>query len=67
MVVIDGAQCNGCELCADVCPEGAIAMDLIAVVNRAICQECFTCVDVCPTGAISISSEHRIAEAADRP
>ena len=56
--VVDLANCNGCERCADDCPFGAIQMqtrsdgrkyELEAVVDADLCARCGICVGSCPT------------------
>jgi ferredoxin/coenzyme F420-reducing hydrogenase delta subunit len=56
--VVDLANCNGCERCADDCPFGAIQMqkrsdgrkyELEAVVDSNLCAQCGICVGACPT------------------
>jgi len=37
----------------DVCPQGAITVDDIAVVDAGKCIDCGACIDECPAGAIS--------------
>lgn len=47
-------SCTGCELCAEICPTGAIEKDgnnkFIILIND--CDNCGDCVKVCPVGAI---------------
>jgi ferredoxin len=43
----------GCGSCAEICPQGAITIDQIAVIDADKCVECGACVDECPVSAIS--------------
>ena len=61
-------MCNGCSMCANVCPDGAITYEekefrmpdrttqirRIASVNPAVCQGCGCCTVVCPSGAMDL-------------
>jgi len=49
--VID-AECVACGACADVCPQDAIVVDDIAVIDMDKCVDCGACIDECPSGAI---------------
>ncbi len=51
--------CTACEVCVQVCPEGALAMDngLPQVRPGNACTYCGLCEDSCPTGAIYLSYE----------
>ncbi|HIJ00466.1 MAG: hypothetical protein PWQ88_875 [Candidatus Methanomethylophilaceae archaeon] len=53
VVKINADECVACGACADVCPEGAITVDDIAVVDPDTCIDCHTCIDECPSDAIS--------------
>ncbi|HMK42608.1 MAG TPA: electron transfer flavoprotein subunit alpha, partial [Dissulfurispiraceae bacterium] len=56
-IVVDAAQCTGCESCVASCPFGAIEMkDGKAVIND-FCNVCKSCIDVCPVGAIAEVAE----------
>jgi len=47
--------CVGCEMCIDVCKEGAIKMvDDIAEIDPEKCTSDGLCVDECPTEAIEL-------------
>ncbi len=52
--VVDASLCDGCGVCVDECPMGAIELNDVAHVDEEICTECGSCVDVCPKGAISL-------------
>jgi len=46
------AECVACGACVDVCPEDAITVDDVAVIDHDKCVDCGACVDECPSGAI---------------
>jgi len=59
--------CNGCSMCQNVCPYGAISYEdklindhgiretrRVAVVNEALCQGCGACTVTCPSGAMDL-------------
>ncbi len=53
MIVINQADCQGCESCIEVCPHQAIHLvGDVARIDRARCDDCGICLDVCPHGAI---------------
>lgn len=56
MPIIDLSQCNGCGVCVERCPTGALAMkDKRPTIARPdLCSYCATCEDVCPTSAIGL-------------
>jgi len=55
------AQCNGCGICVDICPEDVLRMD--ESTGKAIikypddCVACFVCESYCPKGCIEVSQE----------
>ncbi len=74
----DEMLCNGCSMCQNVCPYGAITYETkqfriagktvdrrVAVVNEAVCQGCGACTVTCPSGAMDLkgfSSRQILAE-----
>ncbi len=52
MVSVIESECTACGACEDVCPEGAITVDDVAVIDADKCIECGLCVDECPSSAI---------------
>jgi ferredoxin len=56
MIHINTENCNGCGVCIDICPAGAISLiKTKACVDSNLCDECDICVDACPKGAIAHS------------
>ena len=55
---IDKNRCDGCEICIEECPVGAITMiDGNADIDMEICIRCGTCHKVCPQNAARHDSE----------
>jgi len=63
----DELYCNGCSVCENVCPYGAISYEdcevndhgvrevrRVAQVNKALCQGCGACAVTCPSGAMDL-------------
>lgn len=61
VVTIDENRCEGCEMCAQTCPLGAIRM---VESKAAKCDLCGRCVELCPTHALSFCETPRKAELA---
>ena len=58
MIYIDSQRCDGCGICLDTCPTGAIVLrDNIAFVEQSLCEDCRVCMDKCPRGAILWSEQ----------
>ena len=59
-VTFDYKKCNGCTICSQVCPSGAILMeDKRPIMKSRGDSECFACGDciaICPEGAIRLKS-----------
>ena len=56
IIRIDEEKCNGCELCAKGCPEGALKMidGKAKLVAELYCDGLGACIGQCPVGAIAI-------------
>ncbi len=53
MVVVNKAECVGCEECLYICPVTAIVIKLDkAEINHETCNQCERCIPICPVKAI---------------
>jgi len=52
---VDEEKCQGCGICVNICPTGALTVNDIAVIKAQRCTGCGACVTVCPFEAISLS------------
>jgi heterodisulfide reductase subunit A len=54
------ARCNGCGMCAAVCPYGAVTVEgVTARVNPALCRGCGGCAAACSSGAMDLAGFSR--------
>ena len=55
---LQSSGCNGCGLCATVCPHAVfrLADHRAVLVDRGACMECGACARNCPQGAIQVRS-----------
>ena len=55
--LVDENKCNGCGICALICPFQAVEIDAekkVAKVNEALCKGCGACVASCICGAMNM-------------
>lgn len=55
-----GDDCNGCGLCAAVCPMENLTLQDGVIVHKRNCTVCFRCINRCPRRAISILFGKRV-------
>ena len=57
VAIVDDERCNGCGICAEVCPQDAVIVDGLARVDPIRCKGCGICSQECPRGAIVLNSK----------
>ena len=65
--ILRQSDCTGCGICADVCPQGAIAMSPDMAYPReapTACTGCLSCVEECPFDAIEVTEGPAAVDAA---
>lgn len=57
-LALNDDKCNGCTMCAIVCPHAVFEMQnkRAVIVNRDACMECGACASNCPEEAITVQS-----------
>lgn len=53
-VTINADECISCGICIDECPQNALSLEDVCVVDADVCIDCGVCVDQCPQEAISL-------------
>lgn len=60
--VLDAERCrDGCSLCVEACPTGAVDVAGGPRLDLGRCLFCAQCADACPSGALGFSTDHRLA------
>ena len=67
MITINPELCDGCGVCVETCPDGALYLvDGKAMVDADLCRECEACITACPREAIAYLPK-RVSPQAIRP
>lgn len=63
IIKIDETKCDGCGLCANGCPEGALKIveGKARLVGELYCDGLGACIGTCPQGAISVQQREAVA------
>ena len=59
-VIADKACISGCNICAEICPTGAIKLDPVQI-DLGLCVFCPLCEETCPGKIIHFTSDYHIA------
>jgi uncharacterized protein (DUF362 family)/NAD-dependent dihydropyrimidine dehydrogenase PreA subunit len=55
--LIEPQKCDGCAICAQVCPPGALRMtETLPALDASLCIPCYCCQESCPREAITMAS-----------
>jgi len=60
-IILDTELCNGCELCIDACPVGAVGFYDGLPLFCDLCEGAVLCVNTCPSGALSYRQGEEIS------
>lgn len=53
MFLVSNDRCNGCGVCIEVCPQGAMELrEDKAIISQELCDGCGSCLEACARGAI---------------
>ncbi len=54
--VFDSEECTACGSCVEVCPDGAIEIQEVAMRDPKRCLGCLSCSEICTENAVSLST-----------
>ena len=57
VALVDQKRCDGCGVCGEICPQGAVAVNQVAKVDPNRCKGCGLCTEQCPQNAIILRSK----------